>query len=67
MGIVEINKRGVLSHREILRPIFSLFGEMGVRVEGVILSPAVFAKEATEALPGPALPFVFYLDTRFLV
>jgi hypothetical protein len=40
---------------------------MGVRVEGVILSPAVFAKEATEAFPGPALPFVFYLDTRFLV
>jgi hypothetical protein len=32
---------------------------MGVRAKGVILSPAVIAKEATETLSGWSLPFVF--------
>ena len=32
---------------------------MGIRAKGAILSPAVVAKEATEALTGPTLPFVF--------
>jgi len=31
---------------------------MGVRAKGVILSPAVVAKEATETLKGWPLPFV---------
>jgi hypothetical protein len=37
---------------------------MGVRVEGVILSPAVLAKEATRALSGPTLPFVFLAEHK---
>jgi hypothetical protein len=38
---------------------------MGVRAKGAILSPAVVAKEATEALTGPTLPFVFSGEVFF--
>jgi hypothetical protein len=40
---------------------------MGVRVKGVILSPAVFAKEATETLWGWTLPFVFSIGMGDLI
>jgi len=38
---------------------------MGIRAKGAILSPAVVAKEATEALTGPTLPFVFSGEVFF--
>jgi len=38
---------------------------MGVRAKGAILSPAMVAKEATEALTGPSLPFVFLGEVFF--
>ena len=38
---------------------------MGVRAKGAILSPAMVAKEATEALTGPTLPFVFSGEVFF--
>jgi hypothetical protein len=37
------------------------WGEMGVRARGVILLPAVVAKEATQSLPGVNVAFFLLL------
>ena len=42
-----------------------LLGDMGVRAKGVILSPAVVAKEATEALTGPNVAFCIFRGSIF--
>jgi hypothetical protein len=40
-------------------------GGVGVRAWGVILTPAVFAKEAMPTQKGLTLPFVFLIDRGY--